>query len=96
LELIPGLHRRLKIVSATIALFLDGQNQFWTKVILGQSNEQQRHYNKLPFSGEENSIQNSLQLLFNFQLWWNVVSVSELRAAVRGGGVIPPVCLWID
>jgi hypothetical protein len=49
--------------------------------LLGQTIEQQRHFNEYSISelhGEVDSIQTSLQLLFTLQLQWNVVSAFQL------------------
>ncbi len=48
----------------------NGQNQFFYKRDLGQTNEQQRHFNRYPISelhGEVDSIQTSLKLLFTLK-----------------------------
>jgi hypothetical protein len=54
---------------------------------MGQTNEQQRHFNEWPISElhrELDSSQTSLKLLFNLQQEWNVVSVFQLsKRALR-------------
>ncbi len=48
---------------------------------MGQTNEQQLHFNKWPISelhGEVDSIQTSLKQLFTSQQQWNVVSAFQL------------------
>ncbi len=53
---------------------------------MGQTNEQQRHFNEWPISelhGELDAFQTSLKLLFILQQYLNVVSVFQLMEGVE-------------